>query len=77
MGAGGIIVGEIGFADLKRDETPSIHGVPELGWALAPAFHGKGYATEGVRAALGYAKAHRTTFNGAPVVMFERLRGAN
>jgi RimJ/RimL family protein N-acetyltransferase len=54
----GIFVGEIGFADFKRDITPSIRGLPEMGWVLASAHHGKGYATEGVRAALAWADQH-------------------
>jgi RimJ/RimL family protein N-acetyltransferase len=54
----GDFVGEIGFADFKRDITPSIRGLPEMGWVLASAHHGKGYATEGVRAALAWADQH-------------------
>jgi RimJ/RimL family protein N-acetyltransferase len=54
----GAFVGEIGFADFKRDITPSIRGLPEMGWVLASAHHGKGYATEGVRAALAWADQH-------------------
>jgi RimJ/RimL family protein N-acetyltransferase len=50
-------VGEIGFADFKRDVAPSMKGRPELGFALASRFHGKGYATESVRAALSWADA--------------------
>lgn len=56
--ATGAFVGEIGFADFRRDVTPSIRGLPEMGWVLASAHHGKGYATEGVRAALGWADQH-------------------
>lgn len=52
----GAFVGEIGFADFKRDITP--RGVPEMGWALVSAHHGKGYATEGVHAALSWADQH-------------------
>jgi len=103
----GVFVGEIGFADFKRDITPSIRGLPEMGWVLTSAHHGKGYATEGVRAALawadehlrtertvclinpdnaasirvaekaGYDQTHRTTFNKAPTLMFERGRIAS
>jgi len=51
----GAFVGEIGFADFRRDVTPSIRGLPEMGWVLASAHHGNGYATEGVQAALGWA----------------------
>lgn len=47
-------VGEIGFADFKRDGAPLLRAGPELGFALAPSFHGKGYATEAVRAALAW-----------------------
>ena len=56
--ATGAFVGEIGFADFKREITPSIRGVPEMGWVIAAAHHGKGYATEGVRAALNWADQH-------------------
>jgi RimJ/RimL family protein N-acetyltransferase len=52
--ASGRFVGEVGFADFKRELTPSIEGTPELGWVLAPAVHGKGYATEALRAALAW-----------------------
>ena len=44
--ATGRFVGEAGFHDLKRDMEPSIEGIPEAGWALAPAVHGAGLATE-------------------------------
>jgi RimJ/RimL family protein N-acetyltransferase len=32
--------------------------VPEMGWALASAFHGRGYATEAARAAVAWADGH-------------------
>jgi RimJ/RimL family protein N-acetyltransferase len=51
-------IGEVGFADFKRDVAPPMKGKPELGFALAVPFHGKGYATEAVRAALTWADAH-------------------
>jgi RimJ/RimL family protein N-acetyltransferase len=54
----GRYVGELGFADFKRDIVPSIEGVPELGWALVPQFHGKGYATEALRAAVAWGDHH-------------------
>jgi len=50
----GRYVGELGFADFKRDIEPSIEGVPELGWALLPQFHGQGYATEALGAAVAW-----------------------
>jgi RimJ/RimL family protein N-acetyltransferase len=54
----GEFVGEIGFADFKRDIASSMRGSPELGFALAPQFHGKGYATEAVRAVIVWGDAH-------------------
>ena len=54
----GGFVGELGFADFKRDMEPSIKGVPELGWVLASTAHGKGYATEAVRAAVAWGETH-------------------
>lgn len=52
--ATGRYVGDIGFAEQKRDIQPSIEGMPELGWALIAGVHGKGYATEGLRAAVAW-----------------------
>jgi len=57
--ATGGFVGELGFADFKRDGgPPSFENTPEIGWALAPHAHGKGYATEAVQAAVAWADAH-------------------
>jgi RimJ/RimL family protein N-acetyltransferase len=56
--ATGDFIGELGFADFKRDMEPSIKGVPELGWVLASKAHGKGYATEAVRAAVAWGETH-------------------
>jgi RimJ/RimL family protein N-acetyltransferase len=55
-------VGEVGFADYKRDLEPSLKGVPEIGWVLAASAHGRGYATEAVRAAVEWGDKH---FEGA------------
>jgi RimJ/RimL family protein N-acetyltransferase len=57
--ASGEFIGELGFANFKRDIEPAMRNIPELGWALVPAVHGKGYATEGVRAALVWGDAKR------------------
>ena len=62
--AGSPFVGELGFADFKRAIDPAID-VPELGWALVSRVHGKGYATEGVRAAIAWGDQH---FRGARTV---------
>jgi RimJ/RimL family protein N-acetyltransferase len=52
--ATGRFVGEAGLAEFQREIEPSIVGVPEMGWVLTPKFHGKGYATEAVRAAAAW-----------------------
>ena len=54
----GQYIGEMGFADLHRDIQPSVRGLPEMGWIFAPQVHGRGYATEAVRAALTWGKSH-------------------
>jgi RimJ/RimL family protein N-acetyltransferase len=56
--ASGDFAGEVGFADFKREIATSMKGSPELGFALASRFHGRGYATESVHAALSWADAH-------------------
>ena len=56
--ATGEFVGEVGFADFKREIQPPIHDIPELGWVLVPRVHGRGYATEAVSAALEWGGTH-------------------
>ena len=43
------VVGEGGFGTFKRDMEPAF-AAPEMGWALMPTMHGKGYANEAVTA---------------------------
>jgi RimJ/RimL family protein N-acetyltransferase len=50
----GRFIGELGFADFQRDCTPSIEGIPEVGWALSAAEHGRGYATEALRQVIAW-----------------------
>lgn len=46
----GAFVGESGFAKFHR-AIPSPHArLPEIGWVVAPAFQGQGYASEAVQA---------------------------
>ena len=54
----GRFVGELGFADFKRDITPSFEGTPEAGWALATWAHGQGFATEALLAAQAWGDVH-------------------
>src|SRR5476649_1757534 len=57
-GAEGAFAGEIGLADYQREITPSLDGMAEMGWVIAPAFHGKGYAFEAAQAVLKWADTH-------------------
>lgn len=50
----GAYIGDVGFAELKRDITPPLEGIPEIGWVLAPEAHGRGLATEAVAAVLAW-----------------------
>ena len=62
----GRYVGDVGFADFHRDLTPSLNGAPEVGWALATWAHGRGFATEAVRAAIAWGDTHIETATAAP-----------
>ncbi len=53
----GLFIGEVGFADYHRDIYPPLQ-FPEIGWVLASAVHGKGYATEAVLAVNDWGDAH-------------------
>ena len=46
----GKYLGDIGFLNACRDIDPPFGDTPEIGWVLGKAAHGKGYATEAVRA---------------------------
>jgi RimJ/RimL family protein N-acetyltransferase len=51
----GDYVGSVGVFDYRRDLDPPFNA-PELGWGVAPAFHGMGYAAEALSAALSWAE---------------------
>jgi RimJ/RimL family protein N-acetyltransferase len=53
--AGGQFLGDVGLADFRRDISPRLAEVPEIGWALAPAAQGRGVATEAVQAVIAWA----------------------
>ena len=59
--ASGRFVGEVGFADFRRDVTPSFDGAAEIGWVLTTDSAGRGLATEAVNAVLAWGMAHRPT----------------
>jgi RimJ/RimL family protein N-acetyltransferase len=50
----GSTIGHAGFFDFLRDCHPSIAGEAEMGWILAPAAHGQGFAHEACDAILGW-----------------------
>lgn len=54
----GRFAGEVGLADFRREITPALGSDPEAGWVLAPWAHGRGFATEAVRAVLAWADAN-------------------
>jgi RimJ/RimL family protein N-acetyltransferase len=56
--ASGRFIGDVGFADFKREMNPSLGETPESGWIVAPEFHGKGYATEAMRAVIAWGDEH-------------------
>ncbi|MDR3528177.1 MAG: GNAT family N-acetyltransferase [Rhizomicrobium sp.] len=50
--ATGDYAGTVGAFEVKREITPPVGDMPEAGWTFAARFHGKGYATEAMQAAL-------------------------
>jgi RimJ/RimL family protein N-acetyltransferase len=73
--ATGDFLGEVGLADFKRDITPSLAGIPEIGWVLVPAAHGRGIATEAVATVLKWADGHFS--DGRTVCIFDPQHGAS
>jgi len=61
----GRFIGEVGFADLKRNIVPTVEEIPEIGWVLSRECHGQGYATEAAKAAVAWADEQ---FRGAQTV---------
>jgi RimJ/RimL family protein N-acetyltransferase len=59
----GAFVGEVGFMDYHRELVPRLSAV-EVGWVFSTAYHGKGYATEAMRAALAWGDEY---FKTAPL----------
>lgn len=52
----GAFVGDVGFLDGRREGVEGFGADPEIGWSLAVAAHGQGFATEAVRAALAWGR---------------------
>lgn len=53
----GAFMGEVGVANFFRDINPKIDCPFEVGWVLAPSYHGKGFAREAVEALLQWHQA--------------------
>lgn len=68
----GAYVGQVGFLDVRRNMTPRLTAV-EVGWVLAPDHHGKGYATESMRAALAWGDEHFKTAPLDPLLVRGRV----
>jgi RimJ/RimL family protein N-acetyltransferase len=49
------LVGHVGLFDYHREFTPSIEGIPELGYIFAATVHGQGIAREACDAVLAWA----------------------
>lgn len=54
----GEYVGDIGYAEFRRDMAPSLRGMLECGWALARTAQGKGFASEALAAIETWRRAH-------------------
>ena len=57
----GAFAGEVGFAYFFRELDPPLENLREAGWVLPSSAHGKGYATEAVRAALAWGDSRFST----------------
>ena len=69
----GKYVGEVGFAEHKREMEPSIRGVPEIGWVVAAEAQGQGFATEAVRSAVAWGDRHLGRIRTACIIDAENL----
>jgi RimJ/RimL family protein N-acetyltransferase len=50
------MIGTLGYSDKKRPPEHAASGAPEMGWSLAASAHGKGYASEALKAALAWGR---------------------
>lgn len=69
----GRFIGDVGFGNFKRNIEPSLDGAPEIGWALDPAMHGKGYATEAIGAVLSWSEQRQLAPSTACIISPENL----
>ena len=71
--AGGRYIGDIGYADFRREMQPSLQGMLEFGWVLAPQAHGQGYASEAVAAITEWGQVHFPERRVACIIAPENL----
>ncbi|WP_266170057.1 GNAT family N-acetyltransferase [Dyella subtropica] len=69
----GRYIGDIGHADLKRDIAPSLQGMLEFGWALAPHAHGKGYTGEAVAAVTAWGQENFSHLRAVCIISPENV----
>jgi len=56
----GAFLGEVGFADYRRDIDPPLGRLPEIGWVMCVAAQGRGLGGEAASAAVRWADKHLT-----------------
>ena len=56
--ASSAVIGALNYTDKKRPSSHPASGAPEMGWSLASSAHGKGFASEALRAALVWGREH-------------------
>lgn len=57
----GSYIGDMGFGNCVREIQPSLKGTPEMGWMLTTRVHGKGYATEALKAVMSWGEKNLKT----------------
>lgn len=62
-------LGEVGFANFHRGIDPSIDGIPEAGWVLSRAAHGRGIALEAMRAALAWMHVNADVTQSVAIIL--------
>lgn len=53
-----LFLGEVGFGDFQRAIEPPLGAIPEMGWVLCTAAHGRGLASEVATAACAWGDTH-------------------
>jgi RimJ/RimL family protein N-acetyltransferase len=59
--ASGAYAGVVGFIFAKRTMDIPYRNAPEMGWAIVPNSHGRGFAREAVAESLAWGEAHLKT----------------